>query len=151
MRLPQKIFRIDTYIGPDDAFHFTRKEVPATPPLLEHSHDFFELLMVEQGAVHHRINGLEERLEEGSLVFLRPADRHALQSVPGSPARILNTMFRTQTADHLAARYRDEVGGRFVWSDRALPVTLSLHGPQRERAINSMLSLETTHRSLARI
>ena len=83
VRLPQKIFKIDTYIAPDEAYHFTRKEIPLDPPLIEHSHDFFELLMVEQGAVHHWINGLEERLEAGTLVFLRPSDRHALQSVPG--------------------------------------------------------------------
>ena len=72
MRLPQKIFRIDTYISPDEAYHFTRKEIPLDPPLIEHSHDFFELLMVEQGAVHHWINGLEERLEAGTLVFPAP-------------------------------------------------------------------------------
>jgi mannose-6-phosphate isomerase-like protein (cupin superfamily) len=71
---------------PEDAFHFARKDVPLDPPVLEHSHDFFELLMVEQGAVHHWINGLEERLEAGTLVFIRPSDRHALQSVPGRRA-----------------------------------------------------------------
>ncbi len=151
VRLPQKIFRIDTYLPPDDAYHFARKEVPSDPPLLEHSHDFFELLMVEQGAVHHWINGLEERLEEGTLVFVRPDDRHALQSVPGSAARILNVMFRSDTAAHLADRYGADVRGRFFWTDRPLPMTLFLEGPQRERAINSMLSLETSHRSLARI
>jgi mannose-6-phosphate isomerase-like protein (cupin superfamily) len=108
VRLPQKIFRIDTYL-PRDAYHFARKDVPLEPPVLEHSHDFFELLMVEQGAVHHWINGLEERLEAGTLVFIRPSDRHALQSVPGSAARILNVMFRADTAAHLAERYGADV------------------------------------------
>jgi AraC family cel operon transcriptional repressor len=151
MRLPQKVFRIDTYLAPDEAFHFARKEVPAHPPLLEHSHDFYELLMIERGAVHHRINGLEERLEAGTLVFLRPSDRHALQAADALPAGILNVMFRAGTAAHLGARYGDEVGGRFFWSDRPLPVTLHLAGPQRERAVNAMLNLQTSHRSLARI
>lgn len=151
MRLPQKIFRIDTYLSPDDAFHFVRKEVPLDPPLLEHSHDYFELMMVEQGALHHWINGLEERLEAGALVFIRPSDRHAMQSEPAAPARILNVMFRADTAAHLAQRYGPELGRRFFWSDRALPMTLHLEGPQRERAINSMLSLDTSHRSLTRI
>ena len=151
MRLPQKIFRIDTYISPDEAYHFTRKEIPLDPPLIEHSHDFFELLMVEQGAVHHWINGLEERLEAGTLVFLRPSDRHALQSVPGATARILNVMFRADTAAHLVERYGRDLGGRFFWSERALPMTLHLEGPQRERAVNAMLTLDTAHRSLARI
>jgi len=151
VRLPQKIFKIDTYIAPDEAYHFTRKEIPLDPPLIEHSHDFFELLMVEQGAVHHWINGLEERLEAGTLVFLRPSDRHALQSVPGATARILNVMFRADTAAHLVERYGRDLGGRFFWSERALPMTLHLEGPQRERAVNAMLTLDTAHRSLTRI
>ncbi len=151
MRLPQKMFRIDTYLGPGEAYHVVRKTLPDMPPVLEHSHDYFELMLVEQGQVHHWINGLEEALERGHLVFLRPADRHALQGAPGTGARILNVMFRTQTADHLVARYADEVAGRFFWQSGQLPVTLRLQGPQLERAVNAMLTLQTSHRGLARI
>ncbi|MDJ0822626.1 MAG: AraC family transcriptional regulator [Paracoccaceae bacterium] len=151
MRLPQKLFRIDTYLAAGEAFHFTRKDVPETPPLLEHDHDFFELMLVEQGQLHHWINGVEEVLEPGHMVFLRPADRHALQAVSGSGARIFNVAFRPDTADHLVDRYGDEIGGRFFWQSGALPVTLRLRGPQRERAVNAMLTLRTSHRSLARI
>lgn len=151
VRLPQKIFRIDTYLDPAEAYHFVRKELPTDPPLLEHSHDYFELMLIEHGSVHHWINGLEERLEAGTLVFLRPSDRHAVQAVPETGARILNVMFRAATADHLAARYEAEVSGRFFWSAGALPVALHLAGPQLERAVNAMLTLETSHRGLARI
>lgn len=151
MRLPQKVFRIDTYITPGDAFHFTRKTLPETPPILEHSHDFFELFLVEHGQLHHWINGLEERLEAGQLVFIRPGDRHALQAVPGSSARILNVMFHRSTAQHLAERYADDTAGRFFWTKAEFPDSLRLAGPQRERAINAMLTLQSSHRSLARI
>jgi AraC family cel operon transcriptional repressor len=150
VRLPQKIFRIDTYLPRRTPFISSRKDVPLDPPVLEHSHDFFELLMVEQGAVHHWINGLEERLDRERLSSSAlPTATRCNRCRVG--ARILNVMFRADTAAHLAERYGADVGGRFFWSKRALPMTLHLEGPQRERAVNSMLSLETSHRSLARI
>lgn len=151
MRLPQKLFRIDTYLDAGEAFHFTRKEVSETPPLLEHHHDYFELMLIEQGQIHHWINGVEEVLDPGHLVFLRPSDSHALQAQTGTGARILNVMFRSETAAHLVGRYGDEFSGRFFWQSGALPTTLRLRGPQRERAVNAMLTLQTSHRSLTRI
>ncbi|WP_306120989.1 AraC family transcriptional regulator [Roseitalea sp. MMSF_3504] len=151
VRFPQKLFRIDTYLDRGEAFHFTRKPLPETPPILEHHHDYFELMLVEQGQVHHWINGVEEVLEPGHLVFLRPTDSHALQSVSGTGAGILNVVFRPETAEHLVKRYRDDVAGRFFWQSGPLPVALRLRGPQKERAVNAMLSLQTSHRSLARI
>ncbi|MBY4891911.1 AraC family transcriptional regulator [Rhodobacteraceae bacterium N5(2021)] len=145
------MFKIDTYIAPDEAFHFARKTLPDTPPVLEHTHDYFELFLVEHGQLHHWINGLEERLEIGQLVFVRPGDRHALQSAPGTGGRILNVMFRKATARHLGDRYRDETEGRFFWSWSEFPHSLRLAGPQLERAVNAMLTLQTSHRSLAKI
>lgn len=151
MRRPQKMFKIDTYIGVSEAFHFIRKDLPEALPLLEHNHDYFELMLVDQGQVHHWINGVEELLGRGHMVFLRPSDVHALQGVPGTGARILNVMFRAETATHLGERYNDELSGRFFWQKGLLPASLRLHGPQLERAVNSMQVLQTSHRSLARI
>lgn len=151
MRLPQKMFKIDDYIGTEEFFHVTRKDLPEHPPVLAHNHDYFELMLVEQGRAHHWINGVEEVLEEGHLVFLRPTDSHALQAQTGPGARILNVMFRQGSAGHLVDRYRDELAGRFFWQSGPLPVTLMLRGPQLERAVNALLTLQTSHRSLARI
>ncbi len=151
MRRPQKMFKIDTYIGKAEAFHFTRKDLPEVLPLLEHNHDYYELMLVDQGQVHHWINGVEELLGRGHLVFIRPSDTHALQGVPGTGARILNVMFRQETAVHLVERYDIELAGRFFWHNGLLPAALRLHGPQLERAVNSLQMLQTSHRSLARI
>lgn len=151
LRLPQKLFKIDCYIDAHEAYACIRKTIPNHPPVIEHYHDYYEVMLVEQGRVHHWINGVEEVLDEGHLTFLRPADSHALQAVGATGARILNIMFRHETADHLSERYADDVAGRFFWQAGQLPVTLRLHGAQRERAVNSMLSLQTNHRSLVRI
>ncbi|WP_425092175.1 AraC family transcriptional regulator [Tropicimonas sp. S265A] len=145
------MFRIDTYIGHAEAFHFVRKDLAETLPLFEHNHDFYELMLVDQGQVHHWINGVEELLGRGHLVFLRPSDTHALQGVPGTGARILNVMFRQETSTHLVERYHEELKGRFFWQNGSLPTALRLHGPQLERAVNSLQMLQTSHRSLARI
>ncbi len=151
MRLPQKVFKIDTYLPAEEAYHFVRKDLPETPPVIEHSHDFYELFLVEQGSVHHWINGLEERLEPGQLTFVRPFDCHALQAAPNTGARILNVMFRRDSADHLLERYHSELVGRFFWSQSDFPMSVRLAGPQKERAVNAMLTLQSSHRSLARI
>jgi AraC family cel operon transcriptional repressor len=74
MRLPQKIFRIDTYLDAATPSISSARIVPDTPPVLEHSHDFFELMMVEQGAgapLGQRGGGTAG---SGTLVFLRPSD-----------------------------------------------------------------------------
>ncbi|WP_052500805.1 helix-turn-helix transcriptional regulator [Jannaschia aquimarina] len=151
MRLPQKMFRIDAYLGASDAFHFVRKTLSDAPPVLEHNHDFFELLLVEHGHLHHWINGVEEVLGRGHLVFLRPTDSHALQAVVGTNAQILNVMFRRETAAHLETRYAEDFSGRFFWKSGQMPATLRLQGPRLERAVNALLNLQTSRRSLARI
>lgn len=151
MRLPQKLFRIDTYLAADEAFQFTRKDLSDSAPVFEHYHDFFELLLIEQGEVYHWINRVEEVLRPGHMVFIRPRDCHALQAMSGSGARILNVVFRKETASHLLDRYGTDMEDRFFWQRSHLPATLRLHGSQRERAINGMLTLQTSHRTLARI
>ena len=149
MRLPQKMFRIDDYVSESDAFHFSRNILPEAPPLFVHCHDYYELFLVEQGHIHHWINGLEERLEPGHLTFIRPADCHAMQAAPGTPARILNVAFRRPTADHLVGRYATDLAGKFFWTTRALPISIRLAGPQMERAVNAMVPLQTSHNSLS--
>lgn len=47
-----------------------------------HDHDYYELFIVLNGAVGHRINGEEQLLTEGDAMFIRPADRHCYFPVP---------------------------------------------------------------------
>ena len=143
-------FLIDTYVGSSEWFHFARKALQTEVPRLVHDHDCHELFLVEQGAARHFINGEVERLHRGDLVFIRPGDVHALQALPGG-CTILNIMFRSACADHLAARYSAEVEGRFFWKDGGGPARIALRGATLERAVNVSLSLQTSLRTLARI
>ncbi|MEL6584549.1 MAG: AraC family transcriptional regulator [Pseudomonadota bacterium] len=143
-------FHIDTYLGDKESYHFARKTLDTTPPVVVHRHDYFELFVVEKGTLRHWVNGQSETLERGAMVFMRPQDTHSVHALEEG-TRIINVMFRPETAAHLLARYEPEVEGRYFWSESAIPECHLLNGPRIERAINAAAELETSQRSLARI
>lgn len=144
-------FRIDTYINPDEAFHFARKRLDTRFPDTAHDHDFFEVFLVESGRTAHWINGVTQTLEPGQLVFVRPHDVHAFSADRSVGCEISNVMFRVETALHLAQRYAGTIANRFFDAPAPLPEMHTL-GPARfARAINVSQQLQTAHRSLARI
>lgn len=145
-----RLNRIDSFLAPDEHFHYARKSLPAGPPHHLHRHDFHELFMVETGTAEHWINGARQSLDRGSLVFVRPDDAHAF-AAGETPTRIVNVLFRRETAAHLAARYADELSGRFFWAASPLPPVVHLSGPALDRALNLAHELNTAHRSLAHI
>jgi AraC family cel operon transcriptional repressor len=42
----------------------------------EHTHDFYEIIIVIAGGVIHAVNDCEQPLKVGDIVFTRPADKH---------------------------------------------------------------------------
>lgn len=151
MSVPTHLFEIDTYLAPEEHFHFARKQLSRDPPPVQHHHDYYELFMIEDGRCLHLINETEEALEIGDMVFIRPDDTHAFQADRNTGCRILNVMFRTSTADHLSQRYATEFRDRFFWVRDGMPAKIGLIAAQRERAVNSMLALQNSNRSLAQI
>ena len=57
--------------GGDLYFH----RVPQTGTL-PHCHDFSEIILVNSGGLHHKINGERQKLRAGNIIFLRPDDIH---------------------------------------------------------------------------
>lgn len=55
--------------------------IPARETAL-HSHDFAEVMLIESGAGHQRINGTTYHLKPGDLFLIRPADSHAIKAGP---------------------------------------------------------------------
>lgn len=149
--MQSRTFKIESYIGAQDAFHFARKSLEPRWPAYLHDHNYYELFLVEQGTTLHRINDRVETLARGSLVFIRPGDTHGFQATGDVDCRIVNVMFRCETADHLLNRYGDELGRRFFWAEGAQPDTFLLSGPRLERAINSSAEMQSARRTLARI
>lgn len=144
-------FKIDTYIQPDEAFHFARKRLATRYPRQAHDHDYFEVFLIENGRTAHWINGVSQILEPGQLVFVRPHDVHAFCADRKLGCQIINVMFRQETASHLANRYRSSIGERFFASTATLPEVHKLGQVRFARAITVAQQLQTAHRSLARI
>ena len=144
-------FHLQDYLRPGEHFHFARVTLDDLPPAFAHDHDYFEVFLVEQGALRHRINGQTQTLTKGALVFIRPGDCHALSALPGQRAQLLNIIVPPATVAHLGARYRDDFAGRFFWSGAPLPDTRQIDGPRMERAINTAIELQTEDRALVRI
>ncbi|WP_377504584.1 helix-turn-helix domain-containing protein [Octadecabacter sp. R77987] len=144
-------FLIDTYIRPDEAFHFARKSLATRYPERAHDHDCFEVFLIESGRTEHWINGVTQALEPGQLVFIRPHDVHAFKANRKTGCQIINVMFRTDTASHLATRYESAIGKRFFDASSDLPEMHTL-GPARfARAVDVSMQLQTAQRDLARI
>lgn len=58
-----------------------------------HSHDFFEVFLVEEGKGIHQINGKTQELHEGQVGFIRPSDCHAFTGVCEKGITLLNISF----------------------------------------------------------
>ncbi|WP_421904663.1 AraC family transcriptional regulator [Mameliella sp.] len=145
------VFRIADYLQDREMFHFARKVLPQGSQTPLHSHDYFELMLIETGATTHVINGQEVPMAEGDVVFIRPADTHCFRTAEGTLCRIINIMFRADTADVLLERYREDLYERFFWSSGALPTCIHLVGAQHERAVNTSRSLQTTLQTRLRL
>lgn len=144
-------FLIENYIRPHEAFHFARKRLDTRFPDTAHDHDCYEVFLIESGRTAHWVNGVMQTLEPGQLAFVRPSDVHAFRADRATGCQIINVMFRTDTARHLAQRYEETIGGHFFDAASHLPELHTL-GPARfARAINVAEQLQTAHRSLARI
>jgi AraC family cel operon transcriptional repressor len=66
-----------------------------------HHHDFFEIFLVADGQIEHHINGIDERLTRGTLVFIRPQDTHCFRQYTGDECVLINLAFLERTFDAL--------------------------------------------------
>jgi|LUMP01.1.fsa_nt_gb AraC family cel operon transcriptional repressor len=146
-----KQFKFEDYIDEKEAFHFARKDLDSSFPEYSHTHNYYELFLVEQGSTIHKVNGKNETLNKGALVFVRPNDVHAFKSSKTDGCRIINIMFGSNISDHLQSRYGSEWGNRFFWFEGEFPDTYHLTGPRLERAINASSELQVSKRTLSRI
>jgi AraC family cel operon transcriptional repressor len=69
----------------------------------EHSHDFFELFIILEGEMFHKLNGASMTLTAGSICFIRPDDFHTVGNHSSTDnLHIINIIFsREMFADTL--------------------------------------------------
>ncbi|GIT90691.1 hypothetical protein JANAI62_11460 [Jannaschia pagri] len=149
--MESETFFIDDYIAPNETHHVARKTLPARFPSLAHRHDYHEVMLIEAGRTAHWVNGASQDLEAGDLLCIRPNDTHALRASRAGGCTIVNVMFRSEIADHVAARYAPDVSGRFFWREARLPAQYHLSGTRRQDALRLLQDLRAGPRSLVRI
>lgn len=111
-----------------------------------HDHDFAEVFWIERGTAVHTVNGVEQRLEPGTLTLLRPRDAHAY-AAPGGFVMV-NVTYRAELLDGLRQRFAADCMP-WPWGDAALPTQVHLPGPGLERLQESADALADDQSRLA--
>ncbi|MBQ8587903.1 MAG: AraC family transcriptional regulator [Clostridia bacterium] len=107
-----------------------------------HCHDFFEIFITISGTVTHWINGVTQRLPEGSLVFIRPDDVHGyIYSNPASTdTAYVNLTFTRETAELLFAYLSDSFPYRKLL-DCDMPPTVTLNRIDKKHLLSEISEL----------
>ena len=93
-----------------------------------HDHAFAEIFWIESGIAVQRVNGCEQRLPAGTVVVMRPHDRH--EFLPGAGFVMVNVTIRTElvtaVGEHLFGSVRIWPWGQdpMPWTARLAPATL---------------------------
>lgn len=111
-----------------------------------HDHDFAEVFWIERGTALHTVNGVEQRLDPGTLTLLRPSDAHAYSAPRGFV--MVNVTYRAELLAGLRDRYGAELDP-WPWGDAVLPTQLRLDGPALERLQEAADQLADDHGRLA--
>jgi len=141
----------DSYLGGGEAFHLARRTLEQGPIRVLHDHDYFELFWIERGRATHLVNGNSVILSSGDGVLIRPQDRHGFSRLGSEPCRLVNIMFRAETASHLLQRYDEDFADRYFWLSGPEPWSFRLDATRQSTFDHLVLELETGPRTRVRI
>jgi AraC family cel operon transcriptional repressor len=139
------------YLRAGEAFHFARRTLGPGPLRVLHDHDYFELFWIAEGQVTHVVNGAGVAMKAGEGALIRPQDRHGFSPLGAGPCRLVNVMFRAETAAHLRRRYADELADRYFWTPGVEPQGFRLDAAQQNVLDRWAAALEAGPRTLARV
>ena len=132
-------------LAPGEALLMTRAALATRRPKALHGHDFYELLWVQNGTLRHHLPTGREDLREGSVLFIRPADRHGLQA-RGEDTLVVSISFAAAAIEEMGARH-EALRGRFFWSDAPTPEVVSRDMRQMADLNRAALLVERGSRS----
>ena len=116
------------------AFHAARARKTLADPVPWHGHDFAEIFWIDAGHGLHAINGASFPLPPGSVVLIRPTDRHGLRAAGPGELRLTNIAFPRETLDFLRRRYFSRK--RWAFSDGSKYPLSRVVEPSRLRRFN---------------
>lgn len=74
-----------------------------------HCHDYYEIFMIVGGKCIHKVNGGEQHLGEGALVFIRPDDRHFYEYHQGGDCEFINIAYANSVMKGAFSFLGDEI------------------------------------------
>lgn len=107
-----------------------------------HCHDYYEFFLITEGRCVHRVNGAEQHLNEGDLVFIRPDDAHCYDYEDGSDCSFLNLACTRDAVESAIAYLGAGVQPARLLED-PLPVCAALEPSEWEAYINAFERLKT--------
>jgi AraC family transcriptional regulator, dual regulator of chb operon len=115
-----EIEHIDADIGVNPNF---LSSIRFTSPV--HCHDFYEFFLITKGQCIHRVNGVEQHLTEGTLVFIRPEDLHYYDYYEEEDCQFINIACAKQIINDAFKYLGDELSmERFLRHESPPYVTL---------------------------
>lgn len=139
-----RTLRANQIFQPGEAFHFTRTVLSRDPIRALHNHDYYELFWLQHGRAKHLINDTRQKLTEGDMLFIRPADCHGLQG-QGDETHLVNIVF---PAKLIAAIFeRHPLNQRFFWANATLPAQVRRNSRQLADLSHRALQLEAGPRT----
>ena len=106
-----------------------------------HKHEYFEFFIVARGRGIHEINGQEQILCEGDLLFIRDFDFHNYRQYGSEPFEFVNLAFSREVMYSMLAYLGENFPSRALL-DAKMPPKTTLMKPQREALVYSMLDLD---------
>ncbi len=110
----------------------------------EHSHDFYELMIVTKGAGQHVMNNVPTNLSQNYICYVSPRDRHLLEEVDN--LYLTNVLFKktklsySPLLKHLLPRDDEQNNSWYVASENMKRVNLLVDQLQQESQLDTLES-----------
>lgn len=119
-----KIFKLSDFCNHDEVFHIGRANISTRKDLSYHSHNYAELLWIEEGEGVHYINGHKINIQQNDMIMIRPQDNHSFSS-NGKGLTLINIAFPKQTLEYLKSRYFMQ-SNLYFWTPSKLPFHITI-------------------------
>ena len=86
-----------------------------------HSHDFMEIFLIKSGEIVHCINGEEEILSGGDMVFIRAEDAHCYKRRKKKDCELINLAFSSSIAGSVIMFFSGELNFGTLLSSKNPP------------------------------
>ena len=68
--------KFEFFNKPDIGTYVQLHDIEEDNIIPQHTHDFYEIVIIIAGSVIHAVNGTKQILKTGDVVYIRPADKH---------------------------------------------------------------------------